>query len=166
MKKRKTPLSLIRLSIFLAPLMYASCQNPDRMTGPLNRPDLAQQTFDSVNRYRIQADLSPLLWHNVISELAEEHSMNMAAGLVPFGHEDFPKRVEELRARISIVSAGENVGYVSNRDNGVDIIVAGWMEKETHQNNILGHFHLSGIGAAQGSGGELFITQIFVQSPH
>ncbi len=145
-------------------LFTMSCSQNNGIHGAQARPDLAEQAFSSVNRHRVLAQLRELDHQHAISTIAEEHSLNMADGKTPFGHEGFTNRLEQLKARFAFTAAAENVGYVTGQSNPVDVIVNGWLGRNDHRANMLGDFQVSGIGVAQGPGGELFITQIYLRT--
>jgi uncharacterized protein YkwD len=121
------------------------------------------ETFEQINRLRLQNGLNALTWESPIADLALGHSMNMALGEAVFGHDGFSERIESLRSRYSFSAAGENIGYVKGYDRPVDEIVGRWMQNAEHRDNILGAFHLTGVGVAEGPDGEFFITQLFLR---
>ena len=102
--------------------------------------------------------------NGAVAGIAEAHSLDMAIGKTAFGHDGFTERLNQLRASLNFATAGENVGYAIGQSNPVKVIVDGWMQKTDHRANILGDFQLSGIGAAQGPDGEIYITQIFLKT--
>ncbi|MFN9261424.1 CAP domain-containing protein, partial [Microcystis sp.] len=57
---------------------------------------LENKIYQQVNRYRQSRNLSPLLLNRAISQQARLHSQRMAAGLVPFSHQDFDKRAQTI----------------------------------------------------------------------
>jgi len=143
-----------------------SCKKSSEAKDAQARPDLAQQTFTLINQHRLLTQLSELGWQNPISAIAEKHSLSMAEGKTPFGHEGFPDRLKQLEVFFTFTAAGENVGYVSDQANPVETIVTGWLGKSEHRANMLGNFQLCGVGAAQGPGGEIYITQIFLRTSY
>lgn len=48
------------------------------------------------NKYRREANLSDLEWSQELFELAMEHSINMAEGVVPFSHNGFNDRFRRV----------------------------------------------------------------------
>lgn len=154
-------LSVLALLLFLIPII--SCQQKSVPEVPISRPDLAELAFNLVNRQRALQQLYALSWEPSVAETALEHSLNMAEGKVVFGHDGFADRVAFLRTRLTFGNAGENIGYVTGYENPVEEIVSRWMQNSEHRDNILGAFHLSGIGVASGPDGEIFITQIFLK---
>lgn len=129
-----------------------------------DRPDLAELAFTRVNEQRVASRLSPLQWQDSIAEAAREHSVRMAEGTVAFGHDGFQERIEQLRAGFTFTTAAENVGYCTDQGDPVEVIVNGWMQKADHRANILGDFNVSGVGAAEGKNGEIYITQLFLNT--
>src|SRR5690606_41718567 len=63
---------------------------------------LEQRIFEEANRYRRSQGLAPLVANDVLTEIAREHSDNMASGAVPVGHEGFSKRFRLARAFLPI----------------------------------------------------------------
>lgn len=160
--KRST--SLVALLTTLLTFMTSACQNNGGDQDATSRPDLATQAFDSVNEQRRQSGRTLLTWNGTVAGIAEAHSLDMAIGKTAFGHDGFTERLNQLRASLDFTTAGENVGYAVGQSNPVKVIVDGWMQKTDHRANILGDFQLSGIGAAQGPDGEIYITQIFLKT--
>ena len=141
-----------------------SCVKDNTLRKVKERPDLAELAFSLINQQRIASHLTPLVWQDTIAETAERHSLNMAEGTVAFGHDGFYDRIAELRSFFTFTTAAENVGYCTEQNDPVQVIVNGWMQKTDHRANVLGDFDVSGIGAAEGLDGEIFITQVFLKT--
>ena len=116
--------------------------------------------FARVNAYRVSKGLPALGWSDVIAEQARRHSQEMASGDVARGHAGFDARLAAIRKRIRITAWAENVVG----DRGVEDAVQRLLDSRTHRVNIEGDFDLTGVGAATGSDGLLYLTQIFVKS--
>ena len=123
---------------------------------------LIQQVHQQINQYRGSLNLAPLSLNALISEQARIHSQDMAQQVVELGHQGFEGRIEALEANISYRSAAENVAYNQGYRNPADRAVIGWIESETHRQNIIGNYNLTGIGVAQNQEGEYYFTQIFI----
>ena len=116
--------------------------------------------FERINVYRTSKGLQALGWSDVIAEQARRHSQEMASGDVARGHAGFDARLAAIRKRIRITAWAENVVG----DRGVEDAVQRLLDSRTHRVNIEGDFDLTGVGAATGSDGLLYLTQIFVKS--
>ncbi|MBE9015042.1 CAP domain-containing protein [Chroococcidiopsidales cyanobacterium LEGE 13417] len=118
--------------------------------------------FNRINQYRQGRNLAPLTWDNSISNQARIHSQNMASGAVPFSHNGFQQRVQEIAKVISYRGAAENVAYNQGYADPAANAVQGWLNSSGHQRNIVGSYNLTGIGVARNSKGEYYFTQIFI----
>ena len=130
--------------------------------------DLEHYVHRLVNEHRVSQGLKPLTFNSEISAVARRHSRDMAAGRVGFGHGGIESRRQEIAGFIARAGVGENVytimsskilSYVGEK------AVAGWLESPGHRRNIEGSYDLTGVGIAQGPGGEYFLTQLFVRTP-
>lgn len=86
----------------------------------------------------------------------------MANGKVPFSHQGFEKRVTILP--IIYKSAGENVAFNQGYSDPAGQAVIGWLNSPGHLKNIKGKYNLTGIGVAANQKGEVYLTQIFLQT--
>jgi len=119
------------------------------------------EIWEHINEYRAQMSLSPLELHPLLIDVAREHSMKMAYGDVPFGHDGFEDRVSIFLDRFSYTTyrAAENVAQASG-ESAPDITVDMWLDSEGHRENIEGPYSLTGIGAFERDG-TVYFTQIF-----
>jgi uncharacterized protein YkwD len=118
--------------------------------------------LDQINHYRVAQGLQPLKLNNQISKEAETHSRNMAAKVIPLGHDGFKKRVNTLSNYFHHpVRAAENVAY---NNKAPEIAVTQWLNSRGHRKNIQGNYDLTGIGIAYDKKGQVYVTQIFVNS--
>ncbi|BAY88376.1 MULTISPECIES: CAP domain-containing protein [unclassified Tolypothrix] len=123
---------------------------------------LEKSVFDQINRYRVSKGLSKLTLNANITRQARIHSQNMANGKVPFSHQGFEKRVTILP--IIYKSAGENVAFNQGYSDPAGQAVIGWLNSPGHLKNIKGKYNLTGIGVAANQKGEVYLTQIFLQT--
>lgn len=123
-----------------------------------------QAIYNQVNQYRKQRGLSALSLDERISEKARIHSQNMASGAVPFSHNGFAQRIQEIAKVIPYRSAAENVAYNQGYANPATQAVQGWLNSSGHRQNIEGSYNLTGIGVARNDKGEYYFTQIFIRS--
>jgi uncharacterized protein YkwD len=124
---------------------------------------IEQAVFNKINQYRQGRNLPPLTWNNSISSQARIHSQNMASGAVPFSHNGFQQRVQEIAKVIPYSAAAENVAYNRGYADPAANAVQGWLNSSGHLRNILGSYNLTGIGVARNSRGEYYFTQIFIR---
>ena len=121
--------------------------------------NIVEDILHYVNLHRKSIGLKPLQLNEVESSLAEKHSMDMASGRVPFGHDGLQDRAKSIRRQLgAITSVGENVasGPMTAKE-----AVDGWLHSPGHKRNIEGDFTLTGIGYAKGKDGIIYFTQIF-----
>jgi uncharacterized protein YkwD len=126
---------------------------------------LESQMHELVNRRRTSRGLAPLQWHPRLAEIARGHSRAMAEGRRGFGHDGFDERGSAVGQILSIRAMAENVAYDSR--TGPDLaerVLEGWIASSGHRRNIEGDFTVTGIGAARGSDGVRYFTQIFVKT--
>ena len=121
---------------------------------------MEREILNLVNEYRYKKNLQPLEMIGQISEVAEDHSNNMAKNKVPFGHAGFDDRIDGLLKNIKGANAAaENVAY-GNID--AEAVVDMWLNSKGHRKNIEGNYNLTGIGISEEKDGRLYFTQIFV----
>ncbi|BAY10672.1 CAP domain-containing protein [Calothrix sp. NIES-2098] len=131
-------------------------------TTVFNTTALEKSVFDKINRYRVSKGLSKLSINATITRQARIHSQNMANGKVPFSHQGFKQRVTSLPIIYS--SAGENVAFNQGYNDPASQAVIGWLNSPGHLKNIKGKYNLTGIGVATNKQGEVYLTQIFLQT--
>jgi uncharacterized protein YkwD len=118
--------------------------------------------LDKINEYRIQHGLTALTMNPAISEQAKEHSQEMANNTMPFSHDGFDKRANQLQKQFKNFRAmAENIAYT---DEDVKTVVELWLKSRGHRENIEGNYNLTGLGMAYNKNGRVFITQIFVRA--
>jgi uncharacterized protein YkwD len=111
-----------------------------------------------VNQHRASLGLAPFAYAADVALLAREHSQNMGSGKVAFGHANFASRVARAGRG---TSAAENVAYSTRVDQAANDALASWLKSPGHRANLEGNRHVSGVGAAVGSDGKIYLTQIF-----
>ncbi|MCE0724483.1 MULTISPECIES: CAP domain-containing protein [Legionella] len=115
-----------------------------------------------INEYRQKHGLSKLTMDKHMVIQARQHSQDMANHRMPFGHQDFGKRIAKLRSQIKNTGgAAENVAY---NYKTAQIVVSQWVKSPGHRRNIVGNYNLTGIGIARDKQGKLYYTQIFLQT--
>lgn len=133
---------------------------------PARKPDLAsieREVLTRVNRYRRAEGLPALASDQRIVEIARGHSRAMAAGRTGFGHGGFKGRTHAVAAKVPYKRVAENVSRHQRDPAQIPVVaVEGWIDSRGHRHNIEGPFALTGVGAAAGSDGSVYLTQIFV----
>jgi uncharacterized protein YkwD len=113
-----------------------------------------------INEHRTGMGLPALVMNDIITRESEAHSLEMASGKVPFGHDGFDGRTERIRAKIPYVYGwAENVAFGANTAREV---VDLWLHSPGHKKNIEGKYNLTGIGVAKAADGAMYFTQIFI----
>jgi uncharacterized protein YkwD len=117
------------------------------------------EVFQLVNAHRQSIGKPPLEMIQVIWQQANNHSRDMAAAIVPFGHDGFDSRVAAIWSALGYAGvASENVakGFTS-----AEAVVNAWLGSSGHRANIESNATRTGISAVQSSAGTWFFTQIF-----
>lgn len=138
---------------------------PNSRTNTIAQADtstIERAVFNRINQYRQGRNLAPLIWDDRITNQARIHSQNMASGAVPFSHNGFQQRVQEIAKVIPYAGAAENVAYNQGYADPATNAVQGWLNSSGHQRNIVGNYNLTGVGVARNSKGEYYFTQIFI----
>lgn len=144
-------------------LHFASCSipalNSPREPGYRSSREIERDVFERINRYRASRGLPELRQSDQLAEVAREHSREMAAGHVPFGHYGFHERAARLDGYRSI---SENVAFNNYPDAGsAERAVEGWISSPEHHKSIVGAYEVTGIGVARGPRGRIYYTQLF-----
>jgi len=106
--------------------------------------------LNSINDHRKANNLQPLQLNEIITQQANMHCENMANGSVPFSHDGFSNRLNEIKKQgLSFTRAGENVA-LTYPDQNPKLL---WEKSDGHNKNMLGNFNLCGIGHAINSRG-------------
>jgi uncharacterized protein YkwD len=121
---------------------------------------IQEEILTLVNEHRQSLGLRTLLAEMNCEELATEHSENMAAGRVLFGHEGFDDRAAILFDLTGASSAAENVAY---GQADASQVMESWLNSSGHRENIEGDFTHIGIGIALSANDEPYYTQIFLK---
>jgi len=152
-------------NIFLSSVLFAafiliSPQGAAAQAGGSYK-DMETEVLKYVNEHRTGMGLKPLRMNGIITAVAEKHTRNMAAGKIPFGHEGFNERMEQLSKQLKpTYSFAENV---SEGAESAKEVVEQWLLSKEHKKNIEGKdYNLTGIGIQKGSDGKLYFTEIFI----
>jgi uncharacterized protein YkwD len=137
---------------------------PPTTPAPTPAPSAAPSAYDDeilrlVNDYRRSIGKPALEKVSVIFQQANSHSVNMASGSIPFGHDGFDARIAAIRAAIGgNSSGGENVAMAFNSASAV---FNAWLGSAGHRANIESNATRTGISAVQSKLGVWYYTQIF-----
>jgi len=149
-----------------APKSAATGTAAKRSGAAARKPDLAaieREVLARVNRYRKSEGLPALASDARISEIARGHSREMAGGHTGFGHGGFKGRTRAVASRVPYKRVAENVSRHNRDPREVPAVaVERWVDSRGHRRNIEGPFAVTGIGAALGSDGSIYLTQLFV----
>jgi uncharacterized protein YkwD len=120
---------------------------------------LERDIFALVNQHRMALQLPAFLPDDVCANEARAHSVNMAAGRTPLGHEGFQERISRIAAHGGGGNqAGENTAAAQTT---AVAIVQGWLSEPDFKRNIEGGSRISGVGVARSNAGTNFFTQIY-----
>jgi len=134
----------------------AAVASPSASTDTLER-----EVHELLNRHREAHGLAPLALDARISRQARLHSIAMATGTTPFGHQGFESRVHVLAETVSCRQSAENVGFNGGYDDPAAVVVRDWLASRGHRENIEGPYELTGVGAARDAAGAVYFTQMF-----
>ena len=125
---------------------------------------LEQQIHDHINTIRIQNGQKTLVYNEQISNMARDHSKDMALNNY-FDHTSLDGKTFQDRvfaSRIACYPAGENIEInYQSEPNLLDSIMQTWLDSPEHKQNILSPFYTSeGIGVYV-SGDNVLVTDDF-----
>ena len=145
-----------RRIFILLPLMLLAVTHYSFM--PSSFKNIEEEVLNYCNQFRSSKGLNDLTPNKVLNAIALQHSKNMAAGKVKFGHDGFAHRHIAAQKQLTIRSFAENVAYgVITGEAAVNL----WINSDGHRKNMLGKFSQTGIGVAKNKAGRLFYTQVF-----
>ncbi len=116
-----------------------------------------------VNEHRSGRHLTTLTLDTAVASIARAHSIAMAQGRAPLGHDGFAERAKRVEAFLTFKEIAENVAlndYTEVRT--VRVAVDGWLRSPPHRENIEGAFDITGVGIARSGDGTFYFTQLFV----
>jgi uncharacterized protein YkwD len=133
----------------------------------VTRPSVAERILKEVNQRRISRGLEILTSDTCLAEIARQHSLKMAAGMVPIGHDNSSQRFAAIaQAGIAWIIAAENVAQAARFEDPVTKAMHCWLNCKTDQQNLEGNFNRTGISVVQSKAkGDYFITQIYIKVP-
>lgn len=139
--------------------------NNSSVSGPTDGPSSSSFTdefMDLVNAHRAHLGLRALIQSEDLSEIAQKHSVDMASGEVPFGHDGFSSRCSQAKRAMGNSNAcAENVAWGQKTPQAV---FNSWINSTGHKANIekAAYTH-SGLGIQKDSKGSLYWTHLFLE---
>jgi uncharacterized protein YkwD len=125
---------------------------------------LELRVHELVNDHRRSLGLAPLAYSAELAAVARVHSEDMAAGRVPFGHDGFDARAEEVLKLLPYSDFAENVAYNDyGTSDAAQIAVSDWLNSREHRERIEGDYGVTGVGIAVDGRGTYYFTQLFVK---
>jgi len=85
----------------------------------------------------------------------------MSNSVVPVGHSGFKERIEFISIFMHSCVCSENVAFIIEEFDPGASALHGWLNSNSHRNNIEDNHVFTGIGVAKGFEGGYYITQIF-----
>lgn len=153
---------LLKCLLFITIMIVCHPQVLSAQQASAGSKDMTTEILRYVNEHRMGMGLQPLKMNDFISQVAGKHSSNMASQKVPFSHDGFDKRVTTINKQIKTANAwAENVAYGPRTARAV---VDMWLQSPGHKKNIEGNYNLTGIGIARSGNGDMYYTEIFVNS--
>ncbi len=129
---------------------------------PTSQDTFAEDILVYINQFRVRHGLPKLQMNPLLSQEALQHSADMAAHRVAFGHDGFSQRMDHLHKKMQTAQNGaENVAY---NYHTAKIVAEGWIKSPGHRRNILGHYNQTGIGIVRDASGKPYFTQIFLKA--
>jgi tetratricopeptide (TPR) repeat protein/uncharacterized protein YkwD len=128
--------------------------------------DLEKSVFSRINQYRKYQNLPALQWSNSIAEEARIHAQQMASGKTTFSNNEFQYQLEVIskkipyKSKIVSLNATTNIGYRNPGERAVE----DWINNPVTHKNIVDDHNLTGIGIAQNSKGQYYISQLFIKT--
>jgi len=129
----------------------------------LDERSLERDVTRLVNKHRVTRHLKALAYDTAIASVARAHSIAMAKGRVPLGHDGFSARADQVERVIGFSEIAENVALNDYaRSRTVHVAIDGWLRSPHHRENIEGAFDVTGVGIARSRNGTYYYTQMFV----
>jgi uncharacterized protein YkwD len=137
--------------------------NPPAAAPHVSESEMEAQLHAAINGRRQSRGLAPLVMDAGMAEIARQHSRDMAAERVPFGHDGFDRRWTAARGLGPYSTFAENVGYNDfPADRAATIAFEGFVRSSSHRRNLDGTFTRTGIGVAR-TGRTYYFTQVFAR---
>jgi len=151
---------LISLIILSLTAFILSCEKKDEPSVVILE-DFEQEIVGLINYYRDTTGKNELIVDTVIRREARNHTINIASGKVPFGHDGYQERANTIFNEVGGTVFGENVAEGNYPD--ATYFIDSWLNSPSHKENIDGDFNYTGVGVAETESGVKFCTQIFLK---
>jgi uncharacterized protein YkwD len=152
--------------LFISVLIFGCVgDSEDNSFSERNRNTLSttEEYIELMNEHREKLGLRPLIQNSFIEEIAQEHSLNMSNGIVPFGHLGMSTRCNRLSAQLSSNACGE---IVARGQESSDDVLASWLNSPSHRASIEdSKWTHTGVSLSVNSSGVHYWTQIFLRIP-
>ena len=86
-----------------------------------NKVSFGHKALELTNEFRKSQGLGPLQWNQELCNIGMRHSIDMAEGMVPFGHQNFQNRVQKIS--FHHMGVYENVAYCYNMSDTPKVII-------------------------------------------
>ena len=123
--------------------------------------DMAEAVAERINDHRIARGLAPVMRDPCLDVIAQEHSDDMADGVLGFEHSDLESALDRLG--MSWRRVGENIAWDEGSRDPVATALRQWLNSPQHRRTLEGDYLLTGIGVARGPHGRFYFTQIFIR---
>ena len=158
---------MIRSWVVFLLLACASAASAPAPSKGLDERSLERDVTRLVNKHRATRHLKVLAYDTALASIALAHSVAMARGRVPLGHDGFSARADQVQRFLEFSEIAENVALNDYpRARTVNVAIDGWLRSPHHRENIEGAFNVTGVGIARASNGTYYYTQIFVARRH
>ena len=149
---------LIACGLIALNLLVVSCSKEDLSSDETDPSvTITKQILDLVNVYRANIGKEKLVRNIDADQVANIHTNYMIEqGFI--SHDNFYKRMEDLRELVNAKAVAENVAF---RYASGESVMEGWLKSPGHKANIEGDFTHVGIAAIQDENGRYYYTQIF-----
>ncbi len=136
---------------------------PQPQPSPTPSNNLERRAFEAINDHRRSIGIPLMSWNDTVADVARVHSRNMAEQRVPFSHDGFDDRFDQLNTNLRLSTMAENVAVNSYVDP-VTTAVQAWLNSPGHRTNIENPvFTETGIGIVEGIEDEYYLTQLFIK---
>jgi uncharacterized protein YkwD len=124
---------------------------------------LESRCFDLTNGHRKQKGLAKLVRKRDLDEIARDHSRDMARRQA-LDHAGFDRRKKAVMAALPYQSFGENIFRSTRKPDEIPgKALESWIRSPAHRKHLEGDYRMSGMGAARGGDGRIYLTQLFVK---
>lgn len=139
----------------------SSSSSEERSENAVLNETLTTKFMTLVNNHRKSLGLKALINVDSLSDIALDHSRDMANKSVAFGHTGFSSRCSQARSAIDGNLCAENVAMGQKT---AEAVFSSWMNSSSHKANIenprLTH---SGLGIAVSTTGTYYWTHLFLE---